>query len=97
MAVGLLGLALGTLLRRTAGAIATLFGLLLILPLLVGALPDPWSTDISKYLPGDAGRALFTVQHQSGLLSPLGGLLALGAWVLGGLVVAGLVLKRRDA
>jgi len=97
MAVGLLGLALGTLLRRTAGAIATLFGLLLILPLLVGALPDPWNTDISKYLPGDAGRALFTVQHQSGLLSPLGGLLALGAWVLGGLVVAGIVLRRRDA
>jgi len=96
-AVGLLGLALGTLLRRTAGAIATLFGLLLIVPLLVGALPDPWNTDISKFLPGDAGRALFTVQHQSDLLSPAGGLLVLAAWVVGGLLVAGLFLRRRDA
>ncbi len=96
-AVGLLGLALGTLLRRTAGAIATLFGVLLIFPLLVGALPDPWNTDISKYLPGDAGRAMFTVQHQSDLLSPTGGLVVLAVWVIGGLVVAGVVLNRRDA
>jgi ABC-type transport system involved in multi-copper enzyme maturation permease subunit len=95
--VGLLGLALGTLLRRTAGAIATLFGLLLIVPLLVGALPDPWATDINKYLPGDAGRALFTVAPQSSLLSPAGGLIVLACWALGSLIVAGMVLCRRDA
>jgi hypothetical protein len=96
-AVGLFGLALGTLLRRTAGAIATLFGLLLIVPLLVGALPDPWGTDINKYLPSDAGRALFTVAPQSSLLSPSGGLVVLVCWAVGALVVAGIVLAKRDA
>jgi ABC-2 type transport system permease protein len=96
-AVGLLGLALGTLLRRTAGAIATLFGLLLIVPALVSALPSPWNTDISKYLPSDAGRALFTVRSQSDLLSPLGGLAVLFVWVIAALVIGGLALQSRDA
>ncbi len=96
-AIGLLGLALGTLLRRTAGAIATLFGLVLIVPALVSALPSPWNTDVSKYLPSDAGRALFTVRSQTDLLSPLAGLVILAVWVVGSLVVAGVVLRRRDA
>ena len=40
---GLLGLALGTLLRSTAGGIAALFGLLFAIPLVVGFLPGSWS------------------------------------------------------
>jgi ABC-type transport system involved in multi-copper enzyme maturation permease subunit len=96
-AIGLLGLALGALLRRTAGAIATLFGLVLILPALVSALPSPWNTDVSKYLPSDAGRALFTVRAQSDLLSPTAGLLVLVAWVVVALVLAGVALRSRDA
>src|SRR5674476_144697 len=46
--VGLFGLALGALIRSTAGGIATLFGLLLVLPLIVHFLPESWSRDISK-------------------------------------------------
>ena len=34
--------------RRTAGAIATLVGLVLIADLLVQALPSPWNTDIER-------------------------------------------------
>ena len=58
-AVGLLGVALGWLLRHTAAAISTLFGVLLILPLLARALPSPWSDDVSKWLPSGAGQALW--------------------------------------
>ena len=36
---GLLGLALGALLRSTAGGIAALFGLLFAVPIVVGFLP----------------------------------------------------------
>ncbi len=96
-AVGLLGVALGTLIRRTAGGIATLFGLLLILPLLVSALPSPWSTDITKYLPSDLGLALFTVRHTSAHLQPGAALAVLAAWVVVALAVAGVTLVRRDA
>jgi hypothetical protein len=58
---GLLGLALGALLRSTAGGIAALFGLLFAVPILVGFLPGGLSDEIGKYLPGTAGLAVTTV------------------------------------
>ena len=67
--VGLLGLALGAIVRRTAGAIATLFAVVLVLPLLT-ALPSPWDTDIGKFLPAELGAAMFNVRPDSSLLSP---------------------------
>ncbi|HEV3450917.1 MAG TPA: ABC transporter permease [Acidimicrobiia bacterium] len=96
-AVGLLGLAFGTLLRRTAGAISALVALVLVLPLLSNALPSPWNTDVAKYLPSGAGRALFAVRHTSDLLRPTAGLVLLVAYVAVALVVAGVALVRRDA
>jgi ABC-type transport system involved in multi-copper enzyme maturation permease subunit len=95
--VGLLGLGLGTLLRRTAGAIATLFGLVLVLPALTEALPSPWDTDVGKLLPINAGRALFAVRPSTDLLSPGQGLLVLLATVGVVLALATVALTRRDA
>lgn len=95
--IGLLGLGLGTLMRRTAGAIATLFGLVLVLPALVDALPSPWNTDVGKLLPINAGRAMFTVRPNSDLLSPAGGLLAMVITVGVVLGLATFILNRRDA
>ena len=95
--VGLLGLGLGTLLRRTAGAIATLFGLVLVLPALTEALPSPWDTDVGKLLPINAGRALFAVRPSTDLLSPGQGLLVLLVTVSVVLALATVVLVRRDA
>ncbi len=95
--VGLLGLGLGTLLRRTAGAIATLFGLVLVLPALTEALPSPWNTDVGKLLPINAGRALFSVRPSSDLLSPGQGLLVLLVTVSVVLALATVALVRRDA
>jgi ABC-2 type transport system permease protein len=95
--VGLLGLGLGTLLRRTAGAIATLFGLVLVLPALTEALPSPWNTDVGKLLPINAGRAMFGVRPSTDLLSPGQGLLVLLVTVGVVLALATLALVRRDA
>lgn len=95
--IGLLGMGLGTLLRRTAGAIATLFGIVLVLPALVDALPSPWNTDVGKVLPINAGRAMFTVRYDSSLLSPLGGLVALLVTVGVVLAFAMVALQHRDA
>ena len=58
---GLLGLALGTLLRSTAGGIAALFGLLFAIPVMVGFLPGSLSDEIGKFLPGTAGLAVTAV------------------------------------
>jgi ABC-type transport system involved in multi-copper enzyme maturation permease subunit len=95
--IGLLGLGLGTLLRRTAGAIATLFGLILVLPLLAQALPSPWNTDVSKVLPGEAGIALFTVRPDSDFLSPGRGALVCLIWLVATYALATVLLTRRDA
>jgi ABC-2 type transport system permease protein len=95
--VGLLGIGIGTIVRRTAGAIATLFGLILVLPLLALALPSPWNTDVSQVLPGQAGQALFAVRHSTDLLSPgVGAVVCLG-WLVAIFVPATILLSKRDA
>jgi ABC-2 type transport system permease protein len=95
--VGLLGLALGTILRRTAGAIATLVGLVFIADLLVQALPSPWNSDIGKFLPGNAGLGLFSVRHNSDRLTPGAALVVLLVWLAVALILAAITLTRRDA
>src|SRR5215475_1036407 len=56
----LLGLALGALLRSTAGGISALFALLFAVPIAAGFLPGPWPADIGKFLPATAGQAITT-------------------------------------
>jgi ABC-type transport system involved in multi-copper enzyme maturation permease subunit len=56
--LGLLALGLGTLIRRTAGAIAAVAGLVIILPVLVQGLPSSWQDAITQYLPSAAGQAI---------------------------------------
>lgn len=95
--VGLLGLAIGAILRRTAGAIATTFGLVLVLPLLARALPSPWNDDVAKYLPSRLGEAMFSVRPDSTVLSPgIAFVVAIG-WVVALFAVATLLVTRRDA
>jgi ABC-type transport system involved in multi-copper enzyme maturation permease subunit len=97
--VGLMGVALGALLRSTAGAISTLFGLVLILPGLLSLLPASWNSNISPYLPSSSIRAFTTIQAQAGstALSAGAGLAVFAAWVVVLLAGAAVFLKRRDA
>jgi ABC-type transport system involved in multi-copper enzyme maturation permease subunit len=97
VAVGLFGVALGWLVRHTAGAVATLLGALLILPLLVHFLPDPWPDRIGRWLPSQAGQAVFAVRHEPGTLPPWAGFGVLCAWAGVALVAAAVLLTRRDA
>ncbi len=95
--IGILGLALGAILRRTSGAIATLVGIVLVLPVLAEALPSPWNTDVSKVLPGGAGEAFITVRHTPDLLSPTAGLALFVAYLLVALALAFFFISKRDA
>jgi hypothetical protein len=97
MAIGTLGLALGAILRRTAGAIATLVGLLLVVPILVNFLPSPWNDDINKYLPGQAGGSIFRVVPDAAALSPWAGFAVLCGYVVVALVAGAVLLNGRDA
>lgn len=94
--IGMFGLAIGTVVRRTPGALATLFGIVLIYPLLAEALPDPWDEDIGKYAPLFAGQAMFSVRLDLDLLTPGEGLLVMLGWIAAWFVAAFVLLSRRD-
>lgn len=71
-AVGLLGLGLGALLRNTAGAIASLFGVLFGLQIVVGFLPASVADKVSRYLPTPAGRRRHQRAARPGVARSLG-------------------------
>lgn len=96
-AVGLLAVGIGALIRNTAGGIAAVFGLLLVLPTLVEVLPSNWSGHIGPYLPGAAGQAVATLNPDPGTLAPWTGFGVMCLYVLASLIGAAVVLKRRDA
>ncbi len=96
-AIGVLGLGLGAVLRRTAGAIAALVGLILILPILTNFLPSPWNDDVGKYLPGEAGGAVFHVTRMANRLSPGMGFVVLCAYAVAALAIGAILIDRRDA
>ena len=95
--IGLLGNAFGWLLRNTAGGIAALLGLLLVVPVLFQNLLGTWGKDIGQFLPGTAGEAFITSVRGDHMLAPWTGLGVMAAWVAVGSVAAGVQLRRRDA
>lgn len=95
--VGVIGAALGALLRSVAGGISALVAGLMLVPGLLSLLPSTWRTDITPYLPSNAGAALYTVHHSAGMLSAgTGGLVLLG-WTVLALAGAAYRLVRKDA
>jgi ABC-type transport system involved in multi-copper enzyme maturation permease subunit len=96
--IGLLGVAFGWLVRYTAGAIAGLVVLVLIVPGLAGTLlPQSWAPYVVPYLPSTAGQALLAVRPQPLSLSPWTGFAWFCGYVVVALAAAAVVLKRRDA
>jgi ABC-2 type transport system permease protein len=95
--VGVLGVGLGWILRHTAGAIATLFGLLLILPALSQALPSDWQQHVVPYLPNIAGGQVAAVVWDRTLLAPWVGFAVFCAYIVVALAAGAVLLRRRDA
>ncbi len=90
-------LAIGTMIRHTAGAIVTIIGIVFVLPILTG-LPGSWGAHINAYLPEQAGTLITHTQEQSGdLLSPWQGFGVLCIWTVLALAAAACLLERRDA
>jgi ABC-2 type transport system permease protein len=95
--IGLLGLGLGALLRNTAGAISTLFGLLFVVPVVVHFLPASWSDAIGKYLPSNAGQGIYSLHPDTTLLGPWTGFAVFLLYAVVALLLAAVGLVRRDA
>ncbi|MCS7483435.1 ABC transporter permease [Umezawaea endophytica] len=96
--VAVMGVAFGSILRGTAGAISTLFALVFLAPGLGQLLlPTSWRDDVLKYLPSNASGSFTSVVPDPSALGTTAGALVFAAWVAVPLVVAAVLLRRRDA
>ncbi len=105
--IALFAFALGALFRHSAAAVATVLGLLLVAPILFGAIPWKPLTYMFPFLPGVAGQQVTQTDAQLELAasaSPIGADLSawqgygvLLAWIVAILVPAAILLRRRDA
>ena len=96
--LGLFALAIGALIRHTAGGISTVIGVVFVLPILSGLLPGSWGAHINAYLPVQAGTLIGHAHQQaSDLLSPWEGFGVFCLWTAVLLVAAAYLLNRRDA
>ncbi len=95
---GLLGFGLGVLLRSSAGAIATLLGVLFVPPLLLDLLPGSWKTTVGPYVPMQAGTQIFVaVRHEAAGLAPWTGFGVFCLYAAAALLAGFAVIDRRDA
>jgi ABC-2 type transport system permease protein len=94
--IGLLGSALGWIVRSTPGGISALVGLLLVAPVIFSALPGHWAADIKKVLPSEAGAAFVSTLPLEAGLSAGAGLAVLLGWLVVALGSATVLLRRRD-
>ena len=95
--VAVIGVALGFIIRSTAGGIAALVGILLVLPGVVSILPQTWQDNIGPYLPSTAGAALYDLHPEAGSLDPWTGFGVFCLYAVVGLIAGAFVLNRRDA
>lgn len=96
--LGLFALAIGAIVRHSAGAITGVIGFVLVLSPLALLLPGTIGKEIHAYLPVAAGQ-LITQARQAphDLLSPWQGFGIFCLWTMALLIVAAVLLKRRDA
>lgn len=96
--LGLFGLAIGTLIRHTAGAISTVLGLVLVVFNLTVLLPYSWGAHVNAYMPTVAGVLITNDKPQPGaLLSAWQGIGVFCGWTALLLAAGAWLLRRRDA
>jgi ABC-2 type transport system permease protein len=92
----LLGLALGSVIRHTAGGIAATIAVI-VLPSILGLLPAPWNGRIGRFTLLLAARQVTALRPAANLFSPGWSLLVLLAWPAAALAAASVLITRRDA
>ncbi|PWU25406.1 MAG: ABC transporter permease, partial [Candidatus Rokuibacteriota bacterium] len=103
--VGIFAMAIGAIVRSTAGGIATFAAIFFVIPPLMNVLPSSWNNAISPYLPDAAGRDMFSLnlplpgeqQVVTHDLSPGWGFALFLGYCALALAIAAFLLRRRDA
>lgn len=104
--IAVFALAIGALVRHSAGALAIVIGLLLVVESVFGSLNIRFFQVISPFMPGRASAQLLmedqyltfdATLRDTVQLTPWQGYGVLVAWVVALLVAASIVMRRRDA
>ena len=90
-----LGVGLGFLLRSTAGALVTVFLLMLVLPIMLPNLPLTWGDDVARQLPGTG--AVYLLFGEIDDMTTASAVTVLLVWAGAVLVLGWLRLVRTDA
>jgi ABC-2 type transport system permease protein len=98
---GLFAFGLGAILRSTAGAMTTAYGLLFLVPQLAKALPSAWYADLDRWLPGgDVVNAITGTQSVNAnpqLFSAWGEFAVFGGYTVILLTIGAVLFRNRDA
>ena len=97
--LGLFALAIGSLIRHSAGAIATVIGLVLVVGGLLNLLDNyDWGRHVHDWFPTVAGSYITRIAQQPDqVLTPWQGFAVFCGWTALLLAAGALLLKRRDA
>ena len=96
--IGLLALGVATAIRDTAVSVGVVLALLFLPPLLAQAVSDPLRRHIEQIAPMTTGLAIqATTSLRNQPIAPWAGLAVLAAWAAASLLLAGLLLRHRDA
>jgi len=93
--LGICGLAIGTLVRSTAGGITAVVGLFFVVPTLFQAMPANIA-DLARFLPSNAGGALWNASLSSRSMAPWTGFGLLCAYAVVLVAAAAWRLRRGD-
>ena len=98
---GLFAFGLGAVLRSTAGAMTTAYGLLFLLPELAKALPSAWYIELERWLPGgdvvNAVTGTQSVNVSPHLFSGWGELAVFAGYTAALLILGAIGFRSRDA
>jgi ABC-2 type transport system permease protein len=96
--IALLALSVATAIRDTAVSIGVILALLYLPPLLAQVVANPLRRHIEQVAPMSAGLAIqATTNLRNQPIAPWAGLGVLAGWTAATLLLAGLLLRRRDA
>ncbi len=96
--LGLFALAIGAVIRHTAGAITGVIAFVLVLAPLTQLIPGSIGKHIHAYLPSEAGQLIGQAHQRSGqLLTPWQGFGVFALWTVVLMCAAAYLLRRRDA
>ena len=94
--IAVFALALGAIIRNTAGALAVFAAIIFVIPPLMNVLPQSWNDAASKYLPSNAGGEIFAIAHGPHDFGPWSGFAIFCGYAALAVAIAAVLLVRRD-